>query len=51
MTGKFSADSDSAFKKTKILPVLKITVSKSVITIFGHHVLLILDPHLIADII
>ena len=51
MTGKFSADYDSAFKKTKISPVFKITVLKSEITIFEHHVWLILDPHLIADII
>ena len=51
MTGKFSADSDSAFKKTKISAVLKIAVLKSEITIFEHHEWLILDPHLIADII
>ena len=51
MTSKFSADSDSAFKNTKILAVLKIAVLKSEITIFEHQVWLILDPHLIADII
>ena len=51
MTSKFSADSDSAFKNTKIPAVLKIAVLKSEITIFEHQVWLILDPHLIADII
>ena len=51
MTGKFSADSDSVFEKTRIPAVLKIAVLKSEITIFEHQVWLILDPHLIADII
>ena len=51
MTGKFSADSDSAFKNTEIPAVLTITVLKSEMTIFEHQVWLILDPHLKADII
>ena len=51
MTGKFPADYDSEFKNTEFPAVLKIAVIKSIITIFEHQVWLILDPHLIADII